>query len=748
MNLNSKLISIGSHHLQINHLLIIFILCTSFSISFLLRILPADFGWELNEFDPFFNYRATDYLVTNGIEKYLSWNDDLSWYPSGRNISTDSQVMLHVFGGFFYGIFSNYTSLYDFTLVFPIVVGSLSSIIIFGVVRTIGGTTSGLFASLLFSVSIPILLRGQLGWYKSEPLGLFLGLLATYLFLTGIKNKNYFHSLLRVIPSGILFTLALSAWGGNLFFLIPLGILFCFLPFVRKETNFILITISVFCASLSLSSLLFERLGFSFLNSLSGLIIILPTCILITVSLIKKFSIEKNKKRNGLITILIIFIISILIFLLNDNLEIISFPTFRYLNSVFPLLTTTNPLNDSVSEHQTLSIFQSFEFHTVWMIFSGIGVWFLFSNKDKKFSISHDFKIYSLSFILFGAYIGSAYMRLEVFTSIGIIIGASLGLKTLLALFKNRQIPKNKLINYSLFSVILILLIIPMFLPFSSNVVNIASSIPPTIKNGATSFSISTNDWRETLEWVKLNTPEDSVIASWWDYGYWIQTLSERATLLDNSTLLEHRIKNIAMIFFETPDHAWQYLDQLGADYFITFVAAQRLPLQTENSDFLYVLGGGGDESKKYWFGKIAQIDLNKFILDDKLTGTPLFENETFLGKIIPFKLLGYLDFDTGIVYPDYSPSLIPVHIKNNNFLDKNSPFKLVYSSSSYESSESDQIIGVFVYELNNDYLLKNDSELKPLLGIDLTPDREDECFALYGKNREWIEETKTCIEK
>ena len=48
---------------------------------------------------------------------------------------------------------------------------------------------------------------------------------------------------------------------------------------------------------------------------------------------------------------------------------------------------------------------------------------------------------------------------------------------------------------------------------------------------------MATNDWFHALDWMKNNTPEDAVVASWWDYGYWISTMGERATVTDNSTL-------------------------------------------------------------------------------------------------------------------------------------------------------------------------------------------------------------------
>ena len=48
------------------------------------------------------------------------------------------------------------------------------------------------------------------------------------------------------------------------------------------------------------------------------------------------------------------------------------------------------------------------------------------------------------------------------------------------------------------------------------------------------------------LTWLKENTPEDAVIFSWWDYGYWIETVGERTTLVDNATTITWQIEKVA----------------------------------------------------------------------------------------------------------------------------------------------------------------------------------------------------------
>ena len=47
--------------------------------------------------------------------------------------------------------------------------------------------------------------------------------------------------------------------------------------------------------------------------------------------------------------------------------------------------------------------------------------------------------------------------------------------------------------------------------------------------------TIYTVQWQKAMGWVRENTPVDAVFAHWWDYGYWIQSIGERATILDGS---------------------------------------------------------------------------------------------------------------------------------------------------------------------------------------------------------------------
>ncbi len=55
--------------------------------------------------------------------------------------------------------------------------------------------------------------------------------------------------------------------------------------------------------------------------------------------------------------------------------------------------------------------------------------------------------------------------------------------------------------------------------------------------------------WENSMNWLKENTPENAVIAHWWDYGYWTQTMGNRTTVGDGGNLMgwNHDLGRYAM---------------------------------------------------------------------------------------------------------------------------------------------------------------------------------------------------------
>ena len=717
LNTQTSLFQISSFNFKINHLFVIGILILAFSVSFLIRAQPAEYGFELNEFDPFFNFRATEYIVENGLSEYFEWKDEKSWYPNettasylveGRDVSATSQVMLHITAAITYQIFGSNLSVYDFTILFPAIIGSLTVVVIFALVRLFAGTTAGLFASLLFAVSLPIIIRGSIGWFKSEPLGIFYGLLGLYLFLSAINSKNYKITILKIIFGGIIMGFGMSSWGGNQFFIIPLGLFILALPFVRKDHKFLLWSIPLFVIIFILISSMFERPGPSFAYSLGGLSLVISTLFLLSSMFIQKISKDKDKIRNSLFLLLAILVIGSFLVIISDESNLLPLPKFRYLNAVNPFLTSVDPLVDSVAEHATPTIAQSYVFHSIYLIFAGLGAWFILSKKSfqSKITIKSDMKIFALIMGITGVYVSSSFIRLEVFASISLIILASIALSILTKeIFKiNTSKKKSFSIKVSFVLLIFTLFMIPLFYPTNSNWINTVD-IPATILTGATNHPPS-NDWLDALEWIKLNTPEDSVIASWWDYGYWIQTLAERATLSDNSTLETPIIQNIARMLLSTPNEGWKMLQDMNADYVVVFVAGERFDAKYDNEQVSY-LGHGGDESKAIWFICIAELPEQKYFEFNSGVFNNYFWNETLLGKMIPFSTITYYNTELQKETLTYQSGFIPISIKDIKYSDStNDPLWLVYTSPSFYDEKPGPMTGVFIYEINKNYSL------------------------------------------
>ena len=720
---NKALFRIKSFQFQAKHLLVILVLILAFSTAFIIRSYPIKYGFALNEFDPYFDYRATKYIIDNGFEAYLNWHDYQSWYPEGRFVPTTSQVALHLIAATMYKIFGFGSSLMDFVIMFPVIIGSLTTIVIFALVRNLSGTTAGMFASLLFAFMPAIIQRGNLGWFKSEPLGLFLALLSVYLFLSSIKSRNIKRTILTAAGGGLILGLANSSWGGIQYFSIPLGIFFFVLPFLRKDSIFLYGIISFTLITL-ITAGAFPRPGISFVIGLPGIALTVGMIFAIVGTIIRTKSSPAKANRN-LIAALAIFVLLIAsIFLVGAYQP----SSFRYLVAVNPFLSSHNPLVESVAEHTTPTVIDYFTDYSILLIFAGFGVWVSFSKRT-------DMTIFALIIGLTGLYVSATFSRLMVYSSIAIVILASIGLYELTrSILQNRIENQNKikerefrknikegkilpdvkpLVKISFVAMVVFLISIPLIdyngLIYPKNFNWISSAdIPPSIVNGATGFRMQVEDWEDAVDWIANNTPKDSVIASWWDYGYWITTLGNKTTLADNATINQTRIQTIAKMLMSEQETATQIAQDLKADYILVYIVADRH--NGPNGNSFYTLGSGGDESKKQWFMKIGGFKESDYVEDDGFTPNANFWNNTLLGKLIPFTPISYASFGNGMltnIQPEYSSGTIALNLKDIKYPingTSDQPYKLVYASPSFENDNEDIVFGVFVYQVNKNY--------------------------------------------
>ena len=424
----------GSIEFQTRHLLVIAVLALAFSSALIMRFYPIKYGYYLNEFDPYFDYRATKFIVDNGLNAYLQWHDTMSWYPEGRDVAGTSQAVLHITAAYLYQAFGRGMSLMDFTIAFPAVMGALTAIAIFALVRVLGGTTAGMFSALFWAFSPAIIQRGNLGWFKSEPLGLFFAVVAIYLFISAIKHKEIKYAIAKAVAGGLILGLANGAWGGIQYFSIPISLFFFALPFFRRDLSVPMYVAIAFTAFTLITAAAFPRPGVSFVLGLPGLAMLAGTAFLVIAFYVKKISRPMVQTRNLVFALIAFVAIGIALIAAGAYVS----PSFRYLNAINPFIGSIDPLVESVAEHFTPTVADYFIDFSVLLMFAGLGGWLAFRRRN-------DTAIFALLIGITGVYVSATFARLLVFASVGIIVLAGIGLfevtRSIMAIEKQPQPP-------------------------------------------------------------------------------------------------------------------------------------------------------------------------------------------------------------------------------------------------------------------------------------------------------------------
>jgi len=121
-------------------------------------------------------------------------------------------------------------------------------------------------------------------------------------------------------------------------------------------------------------------------------------------------------------------------------------------------------------------------------------------------------------------------------------------------------------------------------------------------------------DWVDTLAWMRESLPPNAVVASWWDYGYWITVWGNRTSLADNGTWNQTQIKKIGVMMMSNETEAIEILEELnrgakrlGFNYNVSHVLVFTT-FSTGGQDAMF-----GDEGKWRWMARIPGLDDNSF---------------------------------------------------------------------------------------------------------------------------------------
>jgi dolichyl-diphosphooligosaccharide--protein glycosyltransferase len=195
----------------------------------------------------------------------------------------------------------------------------------------------------------------------------------------------------------------------------------------------------------------------------------------------------------------------------------------------------------------------------------------------------NDKKLYAAIFFITGVYFAGTMSRLNLLLSLPASLMAGLGLKEVVSPFmqitqmksggrRRRQRRLVPPVGKEL-SIVFILFIFVGTLPLVWSSVE-SSSRPTSMGTSQVGFQIQGEypmDWLQALAWMNDNLPDDAIVVSWWDHGYWIESVANKTTLADGSTRKRGQINNIALIMMSNYTESLRILKEYNATHIVVF---------------------------------------------------------------------------------------------------------------------------------------------------------------------------------
>jgi len=108
------------------------------------------------------------------------------------------------------------------------------------------------------------------------------------------------------------------------------------------------------------------------------------------------------------------------------------------------------------------------------------------------------------------------------------------------------------------------------------------------------------DDFRESYWWLRMNTPENAKVMSWWDYGYQITAMANRTILVDNNTWNNTHISRVGQAMASDEEHAYEIMKELDVDYVLVIFGGLIGYSSDDINKFLWMvrIGGSTPEGK------------------------------------------------------------------------------------------------------------------------------------------------------
>lgn len=588
-------------------------------ITFLLRFQGAfEFNWALSANDTYSQLIAAAAIdsqidqvgLIGSLVKFLTFVDPIFWYPYPgiRNMGVTQHLgtpLTAVIVRRAFLLFGTNLTIEQAAYIAPAFAGSLTILVMYFLGKELANKKVGLLSAYLLAFNPGFMQRSIAGFFDNEALGNLFMLLAFYFFLRALRNGSFITSIFAGLSMAGLY----QTWGGSTYAVQLIALFVVILVLLKKYSTRLLIAYAgTILPALSLA-VISPSLGPSTLLDFTGGLIPLG---ILGMLIVMSFYRTNQEKINSIPFLthrnleyggygLVIGGISFLIF----NFLIPVVPTFRgkFITVVVPFYRDSSPILQSVAEQLIQTWGDMFRNLFVLVFLIPIAIVYLYRKPTEN-------NIFFLVYLLTALYFSGSMARLIVILSpIAVLAGAKAidEILTPYAMIRQEKFFLNKRkrsVSSSIgkehvsvaFIVIGLVLALNLFqaLNVDQQIIQPASiALEYKTPNGVQSYG----DWYETFDWLQRETPTSSVVASWWDYGYWL-SLSNRSLVVDGATLNSTQIGNVGAILMSSPDTALKIASHYDVDYIVVLLAAGSNQLDN-------------DIGKVQWMVKIAEDNGN-----------------------------------------------------------------------------------------------------------------------------------------
>jgi len=639
------------------------ILALIFILAFSVRLLPIRWGYYLNEFDPYYHYRQTKYIIENGLigeGSWSSWHDYLSWYPWGNEIHRHSYPGLPVLAAAIYMVLKvlgvplitgptldplQSDPVYVLCVIFPVIMGSITCIAMYLLGRDLGGEAVGMLAALFLALDASYIGRTSLGFFDDESVGILSVLLFIFFFNRSIDEKGSLSSSLKEaifssktvwsIAAGLTLGYLSASWGASRYVVAMVALFTFVLLIIGRYSPRLLSSYTItFFIAISIASCI-PRLGsrfpFDYLHTRFNFeyqtLSVYAVFFLLLFAEIRRHAETRAKKIYYSSAVLAPVAIALLFLWWSGKI----FPLgTKFMSVLNPSIRLGYPLIESVAEHK-ISAWSTFYYNF------GISIFFFLVGLYFATIMATNLSIFAIIYGLTSVFSASSMIRLNILMSSPISLFSALAIDRLLKPFilslresaksAHRKNQPRRFFGKEISIGIMILIFIFLLLTYVIGTDFAASPMqrrgprfyaqaysPTTISSASLSVrpAGTTRDWLNALTWIRLNTPPSpkrpgeagTVVASWWDYGYWITTIANRSSLADNGTWNSTQIKQIGLMFMSNEEEAIKILKKFNATHVIVFTT-----FDTQGG----LIMAGGDEGKWQWMARIPGLDAATF---------------------------------------------------------------------------------------------------------------------------------------